>query len=71
VLVLIARGMTNAEIAAHLRLSPATVKTHISHLLGKLEAHDRAQLVIIAYETGLVSPRTPLTHTFSRRLSPQ
>ncbi|PRY41464.1 response regulator [Umezawaea tangerina] len=57
VLVLIARGMTNAEIAAHLHLSPATVKTHISHLLGKLEARDRAQLVIAAYETGLVSPR--------------
>jgi DNA-binding NarL/FixJ family response regulator len=56
VLTLIARGLSNAEIAGHLRLSPATVKTHIGHLLAKLDARDRAQLVIVAYESGLVTP---------------
>ncbi|MFD0687437.1 response regulator [Actinomadura fibrosa] len=57
VLTLVARGLSNAELAAHLHLSPATVKTHIGHLLAKLQARDRAQLVIAAYETGLVRPR--------------
>jgi len=57
VLELIARGLSNDELAEHLRLSLATVKTHIGHLLAKLQARDRAQLVIIAYETGLVRPR--------------
>ena len=56
VLALIATGLSNAEIAEHLHLSPATVKTHIAHLLGKLNARDRAQLVITAYESGLVTP---------------
>jgi DNA-binding NarL/FixJ family response regulator len=56
VLTLIATGLSNAEIAEHLHLSPATVKTHIARLLDKLGARDRAQLVIAAYETGLVSP---------------
>ncbi|MBE1489083.1 response regulator [Plantactinospora soyae] len=55
VLVLIGRGLSNAEIAGHLGLSPATVKTHVGRLLGKLQARDRAQLVIVAYRTGLVS----------------
>ncbi|UBU15604.1 response regulator [Nonomuraea gerenzanensis] len=55
VLLLIARGMSNREIAAHLQVSLATVKTHITRLLSKLEARDRAQLVIAAYESGLVS----------------
>ncbi|QKG27382.1 response regulator transcription factor [Actinomadura verrucosospora] len=57
VLALVARGLSNPELADHLQLSPATVKTHIGRLLAKLQARDRAQLVIAAYETGLVSPR--------------
>ena len=55
VLTHIARGLSNQEIAAQLYLSLATVKTHIGRLLSKLQARDRAQLVIIAYETGLVT----------------
>jgi DNA-binding NarL/FixJ family response regulator len=58
VLTLIARGLTNHELAAHLHLSVATVKTHVGRLLAKLHARDRAQLVITAYETGLVAPLT-------------
>ncbi|MEU6645209.1 response regulator transcription factor [Saccharomonospora sp. NPDC046836] len=54
VLLLIARGFSNAEIAAELHLSMATVKTHVGRLLAKLHARDRAQLVIAAYESGLV-----------------
>ncbi|WP_211589056.1 response regulator [Allorhizocola rhizosphaerae] len=57
VLLLIADGLSNVELAAHLHLSMATVKTHIGRLLAKLNARDRAQLVIAAYESGLVSPR--------------
>lgn len=54
VLVAIAQGLSNAEIAETLFISAATTKTHISHLLSKLQARDRAQLVIIAYENGVV-----------------
>ncbi|GLY04250.1 MULTISPECIES: response regulator transcription factor [Actinoplanes] len=56
VLTLVAEGLSNTEIAEYLRLSLATVKTHIGRLLAKLRARDRAQLVIVAYETGLVVP---------------
>jgi DNA-binding NarL/FixJ family response regulator len=56
VLTLVGTGLTNADIAAHLVLSPATAKTHVNRLMRKLEVHDRAQLVIIAYEGGLVTP---------------
>ncbi len=55
VLVLIARGMNNDEIAEELVISPATSKTHVSRIMSKLDARDRAQLVVIAYETGLVT----------------
>jgi DNA-binding NarL/FixJ family response regulator len=56
VLVEVARGLSNAEIASALYISPATAKTHVSRLLMKLDARDRAQLVVIAYESGLVTP---------------
>ncbi|MER7276697.1 response regulator transcription factor [Dactylosporangium sp. NPDC000244] len=55
VLMLVGRGLSNTEIATHLGLSLATVKTHVGRVLAKLEVRDRAQLVIVAYETGLVS----------------
>jgi DNA-binding NarL/FixJ family response regulator len=57
VLSLIASGLSNEEIAERLVLSPATVKTHVSRILAKLAARDRAQLVVTAYESGLVTPR--------------
>ena len=53
VLRLVAAGMSNGEIADHLRISPATAKTHVAHLLTKLDARDRVQLVIIAYQAGV------------------
>jgi len=57
VLALIAQGLSNSEIADGLIVSPATVKTHVSRILAKLAARDRAQLVMLAYESGLVVPR--------------
>ena len=56
-LTLIATGLSNTEIAQRLHVTPGTLKTHVGRLLGKLAARDRAQLVITAYETGLVTPQ--------------
>ncbi|SFQ68813.1 DNA-binding response regulator, NarL/FixJ family, contains REC and HTH domains [Amycolatopsis arida] len=59
VVALVARGLSNDEIAAHMVISPTTAKTHVSRAMGKLGARDRAQLVVFAYESGLVTPRGP------------
>ncbi len=56
ILVLVARGLSNDEIAERLFISPATVKTHLARIMSKTKAHDRAQLVVFSYETGIVTP---------------
>ncbi|MFE1028466.1 response regulator [Streptomyces sp. NPDC058818] len=56
VMTLVAAGLTNDEIAARLVLSPATAKTHVSRIMTKLDVRDRSQLVVLAYESGMVSP---------------
>jgi DNA-binding NarL/FixJ family response regulator len=57
VVALVARGLSNDEIAAHMVISPTTAKTHVSRAMTKLAARDRAQLVVYAYESGMVNPR--------------
>jgi DNA-binding NarL/FixJ family response regulator len=59
VLTLMGQGLSNAELAAALTLSEATVKTHVARIFTKLELRDRAQAVVLAYETGLVRPASP------------
>jgi DNA-binding CsgD family transcriptional regulator len=59
ILAKVAAGLSNDEIAAALFISPLTAKTHINRTMGKLSARDRAQLVVIAYETRLVRPGLP------------
>jgi DNA-binding NarL/FixJ family response regulator len=59
VLELIAHGSSNADIASELVVSDATVKTHVARIFSKLDLHDRAQAVVLAYETGLVQPGIP------------
>jgi DNA-binding NarL/FixJ family response regulator len=59
ILRLVARGLSNAEIAGRLVISPLTAKTHVSNILRKLDCHDRAALVALAYETGLVTAGGP------------
>lgn len=56
ILRLVARGMTNEQIGEELFISPATVKTHVARIMAKTDAHDRAQLVVFAYESGFVTP---------------
>jgi DNA-binding NarL/FixJ family response regulator len=58
IVALVAQGLTNSEIASELTLSPATARTHVSRAMVKLHARDRAQLVVFAYQSGLVRPST-------------
>jgi len=53
---MVARGLTNQQIADALFISPHTAKTHVNRIMAKVHAHDRAQLVILAYESGLLKP---------------
>ncbi len=56
ILAMVGKGLSNDDIAAELVISPATVRTHVGRVMVKLDAHDRAQLVVAAYESGLVKP---------------
>lgn len=62
VLTLLGRGLSNTELAGHLTLSEATVKSHVARIFAKLSLRDRAQAVVPAYETGLVRPGTTDSH---------
>lgn len=66
VLELMARGLSNAELAARFQLSSATVKTHVARILSKLQLRDRAQAVVVAYETGLITPGVSTRDTDAR-----
>jgi DNA-binding NarL/FixJ family response regulator len=63
VLRLIARGLSNRDIARKLVLGDATIKTHVARIFAKLDLHDRTQAVVLAYETGLVTPGESETAT--------
>ncbi|MDD5806584.1 MAG: response regulator transcription factor [Eggerthellales bacterium] len=56
IITMVGKGMTNDDIAAHLVISAATVRTHVGRIMSKLDVHERAQLVVVAYESGLVRP---------------
>jgi DNA-binding NarL/FixJ family response regulator len=60
VMTLVGAGLSNQEIAERLVVSPATAKTHVSRVMSKLEARDRAQVVVLAYESGLIQPGRPI-----------
>jgi DNA-binding NarL/FixJ family response regulator len=69
VVALAAHGLTNREIAQRLVITPATAKTHISRAMVKVHAHDRAQLVVLAYQTGLVIPSAAAAISAGRSIS--
>jgi DNA-binding NarL/FixJ family response regulator len=69
VVALVALGLSNDEIAEQLVVSPATAKTHVSRAMVKLHAHDRAKLVVFAYEAGLVVPRSEAPATQGQPLA--
>jgi DNA-binding NarL/FixJ family response regulator len=68
--VLVAQGLSNDQIAARMVISPVTAKTHVNRAMTKLHARDRAQLVVIAYESGLITPRSPDRHREQPRDQP-